>query len=111
MGVARYVLVVLGGGGVKQKKFKKLKHFPAIPDNHFDITTPMVVVEEMDRIEEFLQWVSYIFADGSLYEGTVWDDLAHGNGVYVSDEGLMRCTSEYGRCKQCKHQLPSWLLL
>eukprot|EP00268_Persea_americana_P017249 TRINITY_DN18298_c0_g1_i2.p1 TRINITY_DN18298_c0_g1~~TRINITY_DN18298_c0_g1_i2.p1 ORF type:complete len:895 (+),score=213.76 TRINITY_DN18298_c0_g1_i2:189-2687(+) len=71
------------------------KHFPAIPDNHFDIATPKAVVEEMDRIEEFLQWVSYIFADGSSYEGTVWDDLAHGKGVYVSDEGLVRYEGEW----------------
>lgn len=41
------------------------KPFPAIPDNHFDIANPKSVIEEMDRIEEFLKWVSYIFADGS----------------------------------------------
>ena len=41
------------------------KPYPAIPDNHYDIDTPKAVVEELDRIEEFLQWVSYIFPDGS----------------------------------------------
>ncbi|KAF9625008.1 hypothetical protein IFM89_017004 [Coptis chinensis] len=41
------------------------KHYPAIPDNHFDISTPESVIEELDRIEEFLRWVSYIFPDGS----------------------------------------------
>lgn len=24
------------------------------------------------------------------YEGTVWDDLAHGKGVYVAEQGLVR---------------------
>lgn len=41
------------------------KYYPAIPDNHFDIANPKAAVEELDRIEEFLAWVSYIFADGS----------------------------------------------
>lgn len=26
----------------------------------------------------------------SRYEGTVWDDLAHGKGVYVAEQGLVR---------------------
>lgn len=43
------------------------KHYPAIPDNHYDISNPKAVIEELDRIEEFLKWVSYIFADGSSY--------------------------------------------
>lgn len=43
------------------------KPFPAIPDNHHDISNPKDVVEELDRIEEFLQWVSYVFQDGSTY--------------------------------------------
>lgn len=43
------------------------KPFPVIPDNHADISTPKAVVEELDRIEEFLKWVSYIFPDGSSY--------------------------------------------
>ncbi|XP_028776973.1 protein TIC 100, partial [Neltuma alba] len=71
------------------------KYNPAIPDNHFDISTPKAVIEELDRIEEFLQWVSYIFPDGSSYEGTVWDDNAHGKGVYVSPEGLVRYEGEW----------------
>lgn len=25
------------------------------------------------------------------YEGTVWDDVAHGKGVYVAEDGLVRC--------------------
>lgn len=41
--------------------------YPAIPDNHFDISNPKAVIEELDRIEEFLRWVSYIFPDGSSY--------------------------------------------
>ncbi|MBA0604858.1 hypothetical protein Godav_017492, partial [Gossypium davidsonii] len=118
------------------------KPYPAIPDNHYDISNPKAVIEELDRIEEFLNWVSYIFPDGSShatllqygslfrtgefvneyafdmfevpgngmpdsgfaltclithyshsafclrYEGTVWDDLAHGKGVYVAEQGL-----------------------
>ncbi|GAV61792.1 MORN domain-containing protein, partial [Cephalotus follicularis] len=71
------------------------KPYPAIPDNHFDISTPKKVVEELDRIEEFLTWVSYVFADGSSYEGTVWDDLAHGKGVYIAEKGLVRYEGEW----------------
>ncbi|KAK1322815.1 hypothetical protein QJS10_CPA02g00671 [Acorus calamus] len=71
------------------------KCFPAIPDNHHDIATPKGVIEELDRIEEFLKWVSFIFHDGSSYEGTVWDDLAHGKGVYVAEEGLVRYEGEW----------------
>ncbi|WCJ41711.1 MORN (Membrane Occupation and Recognition Nexus) repeat-containing protein [Euphorbia peplus] len=71
--------------------------YPVIPDNHYDISTPKAVIEELDRIEEFLTWVSYIFADGSSYEGTVWDDLAHGKGVYVAEQGLVRYEGEWLR--------------
>ncbi|KAK6926655.1 MORN motif [Dillenia turbinata] len=71
------------------------KPYPAIPDNHYDISNPKSVIEELDRIEEFLKWVSYIFPDGSSYEGTVWDDLAHGKGVYVADHGLVRYEGEW----------------
>ncbi|RWW26978.1 hypothetical protein BHE74_00043469, partial [Ensete ventricosum] len=41
------------------------KFYPAIPDNHHDISNPKAVIEELDRIEEFLIWVSYVFEDGS----------------------------------------------
>nr|KYP51840.1 hypothetical protein KK1_026365 [Cajanus cajan] len=71
------------------------KHYPAIPDNHYDIANPKAVIEELDRIEEFLKWVSYVFEDGSTYEGTIWDDYAHGKGVYVSDDGLVRYEGEW----------------
>ncbi|CAL1367061.1 unnamed protein product [Linum trigynum] len=71
------------------------KPYPVIPDNHYDIQTPKGVIEELDRIEEFLTWVSYVFEDGSTYEGTVWDDLAHGKGVYVAEEGLVRYEGEW----------------
>lgn len=60
------------------------KFYPPIPDNHFDIQTPEDVVEELERTEEFLTWYSYLFKNGSSYEGTVWDDLAHGKGVYTT---------------------------
>ncbi|TKY48614.1 MORN motif [Spatholobus suberectus] len=71
------------------------KHYPPIPDNHYDIANPKAVIEELDRIEEFLKWVSYVFEDGDTYEGTVWDDYAHGKGVYVSDDGLVRYEGEW----------------
>ncbi|KAJ0976781.1 hypothetical protein J5N97_012255 [Dioscorea zingiberensis] len=71
------------------------KYYPAIPDNHHDISNPKSVIEELDRIEEFLRWVSYIFPDGSTYEGTVWDDLAHGKGVLVGEQGLVRYEGEW----------------
>ncbi|MBA0674605.1 hypothetical protein Goari_016192, partial [Gossypium aridum] len=125
------------------------KPYPAVPDNHYDISNPKAVIEELDRIEEFLNWVSYIFPDGSShatllkygslfrtgefvnefafdmfevpgngmpdsgfaltclityyshsafclrYEGTVWDDLAHGKGVYVAEQGLVRYEGEW----------------
>lgn len=41
------------------------KNYPPIPDDHPDIETPENVVEELERLEEFLVWVSYVFADGS----------------------------------------------
>lgn len=41
--------------------------YPAIPDDHHDISNPKAVIEELDRIEEFLKWVSYVFPDGSSY--------------------------------------------
>uniref|UniRef100_A0A2N9GCA8 MORN repeat-containing protein n=1 Tax=Fagus sylvatica TaxID=28930 RepID=A0A2N9GCA8_FAGSY len=71
------------------------KPFPVIPDNHHDISNPKAVVEELDRIEEFLKWVSYVFEDGTTYEGTVWDDLAEGKGVYVTQQGLVRYEGEW----------------
>lgn len=71
------------------------KFYPQIPDNHYDIQTPEDVVEELERMEEFLVWVSYIFKDGSTYEGTVWDDLAHGKGVYTTAMELCRYEGEW----------------
>ncbi|KAL3530429.1 hypothetical protein ACH5RR_009751 [Cinchona calisaya] len=71
------------------------KYYPVIPDDNYDISDPKSVIEELDRIEEFLTWVSYIFPDGSSFEGTVWDDLAHGKGVYVAEEGLVRYEGEW----------------
>lgn len=71
------------------------KFYPAIPEDHHDISNPKAVIEELDRIEEFLRWVSYVFPDGSSYEGTVWDDLAHGKGVYVAEQGLVRYEGEW----------------
>ena len=41
------------------------KPYPVIPDNHYNIKNPKAVIEELDRIEEFLTWASYIFPDGS----------------------------------------------
>ncbi|KAF5726638.1 protein TIC isoform X1 [Tripterygium wilfordii] len=43
------------------------KPYPVIPDNHYDISNPKAFIEELDRIEEFFKWVSYIFPDGSSY--------------------------------------------
>ncbi|VFQ71561.1 unnamed protein product [Cuscuta campestris] len=71
------------------------KPYPAIPDNHYDISNPKGVIEELDRIEEFLRWVSYVFEDHSSYEGTVWDDKAHGKGVFVGEKGLVRYEGEW----------------
>ncbi|EPS73845.1 hypothetical protein M569_00908, partial [Genlisea aurea] len=71
------------------------KPYPVIPDNHYDIRGAKGVIHELDRIEEFLKWVSYIFPDGSSYEGTVWDDRAHGKGVYVAVQGLVRYEGEW----------------
>eukprot|EP00250_Pteridium_aquilinum_P015613 c22673_g4_i2 orf=824-3472(-) len=71
------------------------KHYPPIPDNHFDIQTPEDVVEELERVEEFLVWYSYLFKNGSSYEGTVWDDLAHGKGVYTTAFDIVRYEGEW----------------
>ncbi|XP_071705831.1 protein TIC 100 [Rutidosis leptorrhynchoides] len=71
------------------------KHYPVIPHNHYDIKNAKSVIEELDRIEEVLQWHSFVFADGSTYEGTVWDDLAHGKGVYEAEQGLVRYEGEW----------------
>lgn len=51
------------------------KHYPAIPDNHYDIANPKAVIEELDRIEEFLKWVSYVFEDGSTYVYTLYCNM------------------------------------
>ncbi|KAI5080055.1 hypothetical protein GOP47_0005534 [Adiantum capillus-veneris] len=71
------------------------KFYPPIPDNHFDIQTPEDVVEELERTEEFLLWYSYLFKDGSSYEGTVWDDLAHGKGVYTTALDLIKYEGDW----------------
>ncbi|CAH9148432.1 unnamed protein product [Cuscuta epithymum] len=71
------------------------KPYPAIPNNNHDISNPKAVIEELDRREEFMRWVSYIFKDGSSYEGTVWDDKAHGKGVFVGQNGLVRYEGEW----------------
>jgi len=43
------------------------KPIPPIPTNLPTIKGPRDVIEELDRIEEFLKWVSYVFEDGSTY--------------------------------------------
>ncbi|XP_027341047.1 protein TIC 100 [Abrus precatorius] len=94
----KYVLGELAEGGnppIAPFYVPFRKHYPPIPDNHFDIASPKDVIEELDRIEEFLKWVSYVFEDGSTYEGTIWDDYAHGKGVYVSDDALVRYEGEW----------------
>lgn len=47
------------------------KPYPVVPENNFDIRSPKDVVEELDRMEEFLVWASYIFPDGSTYVNNV----------------------------------------
>jgi len=42
-------------------------------------------------------WMDYAFLFFS-YEGTIWDDYAHGKGVYVSDDGLVRFVFAPLRC-------------
>ncbi|XP_024394868.1 protein TIC 100 [Physcomitrium patens] len=71
------------------------KAYPSIPEDHPDIDSPEAVVEELERMEEFLVWASYIFEDGSSYEGTVWDDLAHGKGVYTTPMELCKYEGEW----------------
>ncbi|KAH7292956.1 hypothetical protein KP509_28G005300 [Ceratopteris richardii] len=71
------------------------KLYPIIPDDHLDIQTPEDVVEELEREEEFLVWYSYLFLDGSSYEGTVWDDLAHGKGVYTTAMDLIKYEGDW----------------
>jgi len=43
------------------------KPIPPEATTQFDIKNPRDVIEELDRIEEFLKWVSYVFEDGSTY--------------------------------------------
>ncbi|GER34415.1 MORN (Membrane Occupation and Recognition Nexus)repeat-containing protein [Striga asiatica] len=73
------------------------KPYPVIPERkeNYNVYSPKTVIEELDRIEEFLTWRSYIFEDGSSYEGTVWDDYAHGKGVFVAENGLVRYEGEW----------------
>ncbi|PSR95488.1 Protein TIC like [Actinidia chinensis var. chinensis] len=75
------------------------RSYPVVPPRsfHYSINRPKAVVEELDMIEEFLNWVSYIFPDDSTYEGTVWDDVAHGKGVYTAEQGLVRYEGEWLR--------------
>ncbi|CAK8535338.1 unnamed protein product [Lathyrus sativus] len=73
------------------------KHLPQVPPKNVNIKSPMDFIEELDRIEEFLKWVSYIFEDGTTYEGTVWDDVAQGKGVYSTHDGLIRYEGEWVR--------------
>ncbi|BBN01371.1 hypothetical protein MPTK1_2g06920 [Marchantia polymorpha subsp. ruderalis] len=85
------------GGGPPRRPYyvPYRKHYPLIPEDHPDIQTPQDVVEELERYEEFLTWASYIFEDGSTYEGTVWDDLAHGRGVYTTALELCKYEGEW----------------
>ena len=44
------------------------RSYPVVPPRsfHYSINKPKAVVEELDMIEEFLNWVSYIFPDDSM---------------------------------------------
>lgn len=87
------------------------KYYPAIPDNHHDISTPKAVIEELDRIEEFLKWVSYIFEDGSSWVFSNWIGV-----LSVSLIIVVRCVDLIFTL--CIHSLPTisrklslWVLL
>lgn len=71
------------------------KYYPPILKTHHDINTPKSVVEELERLEEFFKWGSFVFKDGSTYEGTVWDDLAQGKGVFTTPMELCRYEGEW----------------
>ncbi|XP_024537235.1 protein TIC 100-like [Selaginella moellendorffii] len=58
--------------------------YPSIPKIHAEVENAFDVVEELEKIEEFLRVGELYLPDGSSYEGTIWDDLAHGKGVYTS---------------------------
>ncbi|GJP51767.1 hypothetical protein CLOM_g10910 [Closterium sp. NIES-68] len=52
-------------------------------------------LEELEMEEEFLQWASYVFRDGATYEGTVWNDMAQGKGVYTTPLELCKYEGEW----------------
>lgn len=69
--------------------------FPKVPLNWYEVSDEHEVVEELDRIEEALVWRSYVFDDGCTYEGTIWDDLAQGRGVFTTPMELCRYEGEW----------------
>ena len=43
-----------------------------------------------DTKEKIILYSLLCILVSSRYEGTVWDDLAHGKGVYIAEQGLVR---------------------
>lgn len=68
---------------------------PPIPDDDDAIIGAEGVLRELEMEEEFLDWDSYVFQDGSTYEGTSWNDLAQGKGVYTTALDLCKYEGEW----------------
>ncbi|CAI5951409.1 unnamed protein product [Closterium sp. NIES-64] len=85
-------------------------------------------LEELEMEEEFLQWASYVFRDGAtesclpachakqggwdgwrMYEGTVWNDMAQGKGVYTTPLELCKAmaSSPSTSLRASRRQTPS----
>eukprot|EP00897_Mesotaenium_endlicherianum_P007430 jgi/Mesen1/6715/ME000344S05999 len=58
------------------------------------------VLMNLEEEMHSLTWESFVFEDGSSYEGTIFNDMATGRGVYQSPTGL---TKDYEEWRQNEH--------
>eukprot|EP00271_Cylindrocystis_brebissonii_P023017 TRINITY_DN91_c0_g1_i2.p1 TRINITY_DN91_c0_g1~~TRINITY_DN91_c0_g1_i2.p1 ORF type:complete len:1099 (+),score=321.61 TRINITY_DN91_c0_g1_i2:88-3384(+) len=86
------------------------RDYPPIPETDSDIDGPEDVIDNMAGQEEFLDWDSCVFKDGSTYEGTVFNDLAQGKGVYTTGHGLCSYEGEWAQNMMQGHGVASVII-
>ncbi|KAI3690838.1 hypothetical protein L2E82_49049 [Cichorium intybus] len=75
---------------LESEEYKKLEYAQEINDVDNIDELFNFPHDPKDWKEKDLKEYWAMLPDGSMYEGIIWDDLAHGKGVYEAEQGLVR---------------------
>eukprot|EP00252_Welwitschia_mirabilis_P021268 TRINITY_DN53_c0_g1_i1.p1 TRINITY_DN53_c0_g1~~TRINITY_DN53_c0_g1_i1.p1 ORF type:complete len:1166 (-),score=350.31 TRINITY_DN53_c0_g1_i1:336-3833(-) len=71
------------------------KHYPPFYVHDPELESEEGVIQLHEKLELYQQWYSYVFPDGTMYEGTVFNDMAQGKGVYTTPWEFFRYEGEW----------------